>query len=119
MSNVGTTAGIPGIGGFLQLRTNFDKTQITNKLEVQNKQRHQGYLKEKLVMKFMRKYGLNQYGNLTDKTIKQEAAIKKYVTDQYTKFIDQHAFTEKNLVAFESALVGKMKTILKGYDFKV
>ena len=35
----------------------------------------------------MRKYGLNSYGNLDDKTIRQEAAIKKYVTDQYTKFI--------------------------------
>ena len=61
--SLGTTAGIPGIGGFLNLRHNFDKVKQEIEVQNQNKQRHQGYLKELLAKKFYTKYGLHQLGD--------------------------------------------------------
>lgn len=57
----GTTVGIKGIGGFLNLRQNEKKVESQSTFAI-NKERHQNNLKDLLTKKFFNKYGLNTLG---------------------------------------------------------
>ena len=66
-------------------------------------------MKEMLVKKFVSKYGLNQLG---EKNIRIQSLLIKIVNECFAKFIEQSAFTEKNLVQFELRLELKIQKLL-------
>ena len=98
----GTTVGIQGIGGYLNLRSSH-KSRDQSTINV-NKERHQNNLKEMLVKKFFSKHGLNNIGKPGDQAYRTQQVLYKIITIQYGKFIEQNAFTEKNLTRFEISL---------------
>lgn len=79
----------------LQLRPNFDKTQQQKVLQVQKARRHQGYLKEMLIQRFLQKHQQEIVGK--GKTREVEVRLQALVVKEFERFIKEQSFTQKKL----------------------
>lgn len=104
----------------LNLRKTFDAQKNQSKVKSLNTQRHQGYLKEMLVQKFLQKYKIDQYPRdmlSTDQDARklsdQITQVQVFVSQNFDEFIKSGSFTQKNLEGFEKNLLAQLQAFMK------
>lgn len=92
----------------------MNRETVVRSLQDKRTQRHNGYLKDMLVQKFLQKVFVDVSGPITSEARDLEIKLNQTVVREFDMFINDQNFTQKKLAGFEAQLKNKLSDILKG-----